>query len=215
MSALDTAGDAAVPGEGTAGIGGTVRGLTGGPRNLTFLPASPVPVPGFPLSASDLFRPDVLAILSAVPDLIPFPTGVERLRTRLVMGVEGQTDLLSEVARTLVQNGAEISVIANDDDFDETETVVYFFRENQRDRAQRLLDGLGTGELVKDEALSDNVDVVVVLGQDYIDSLGGGAPATTAPAGVSVPGTVPLGGAPAGGIPGGVTPGAPGGEPIG
>ena len=145
------------------------------------------------------------------PSWPPFPTGVGRLRTRLVMGVEDQTERLGEVARTLVTAGAEVSVIANDDEFDETETVVYFFREDDREKAQRLLDALGTGTLVKDTALSDNIDVVVVLGQDYIDTLDGGTTATTLPAG----GTVPIGGAPAGGIPGGVTPGAPGGETTG
>ena len=215
MAALDVAGESAVPGEGETGIGGAVRGLIGGPRNLATLPATPVPVPGIPLSESDIFRPDVLAIVATVPDLIPFPVGVGRLRTRLVMGVEGQTDQLPDAAHTLVQAGAEISVIANDEEFDETETVVYFFRANQREKAQRLLEALGTGSLVKDTGLSDNVDVVVVLGQDYIDTLGGAAPPTTAPAGVSVPGTVPTGGGASGGIPGGVTPGAPGGEPVG
>ncbi len=211
MAALDEAGPDAVPGEGATGIGGAVRGLTGGPRNLGVLPATPVPIPGAPLVESDLFRPDVLAILATVPDLIPFPTGVGRLRTRLVMGVEGQTDRLGEVARTLVQAGAEISVIANAEEFGDTETVVYFFEESQREKAQRLLDALGTGRLVMDPGLSDTVDVVVVLGQDYIDGLGGVTTATTLPGGP----TVPQGGAPAGGIPGGVTPGVPGGDPVG
>ena len=174
-----------------------------------------MPIPGVPLSESDLFRPNGLAIVATVPDIIPFPVGVGRLRTRLVMGVEDQTALLPDAAHTLVQAGAEISVIANDDEFDETETVVYFFRPSQREKAQRLLDSLGTGTLVKDTALSDNVDAVVVLGQDYIDLQGGSSPSTTAPAGVSVPTTVPIGGGVSGGIPGGVTPGAPGGDPAG
>jgi hypothetical protein len=114
-----------------------------------------------------------------------------------------------------VQAGAEVSVIANDEEFDETETVVYYFRAAQREKAQRLLESLGTGTLVKDTALSDNVDAVVVLGQDYIDLQGASSPSTTAPAGVSVPTTVPIGGGVSGGIPGGVTPGAPGGDPAG
>ena len=80
-----------------------------------------------------------------------------------------------------MQAGAEISVIANDDEFDETETVVYFFRQSQREKAQRLLDSLGTGTLVKDTALSDNVDAVVVLGQDYIDLQGGSQPVDHGP----------------------------------
>ncbi len=207
LAALDEAGEDAVPGEGEGGIGGAVRGLTGGPRNLEILPATPVPIPGVPIVESDLFRPDVLAILVTVPEVIPFPQGVGRPRTRLVMGVEGQTDRLGEVSHTLVQAGAEISVIANAEEFGEEETVVYFFRANQREKAQRLLNALGTGTLVKDTGLSDTVDVVVVLGQDYIDSLSGGTTATTLPAG----GTVPTVSAPSGSVP----PAATGGETTG
>ena len=106
MSALDEAGESAVPGEGEIGVGGAVRGLVGGPRNITTLPATPVPIPGVPLSESDLFRPNGLAIVATVPDLIPFPVGVGRLRTRLVMGVEDQTALLPDAAHTLVQAGS-------------------------------------------------------------------------------------------------------------
>ena len=208
LAALDEAGADAVPGEGEGGIGGAVRGLTGGPRNLQILPATPVPIPGVPIVESDLFRPDVLAILATVPEIIPFPQGVGRLRTRLVMGVEGQTDRLGEVAHTLVQAGAQINVIANAEAFGEEETVVVYFGEADREKAQRLLDALGTGALVKETSLSDTVDVVVVLGQDYIDSLGVGTPATTVPAG----GTVPLVTTPP---EGGVTPGLPGGETTG
>lgn len=208
MAALDEAGTDAVPGEGETGIGGAVRGLTGGPRNLQILPATPVPIPGSSIVESDLFRPDVLAILATVPEIIPFPQGVGRLRTRLVMGVEGQTERVGEVAHTLVRAGAQINVIANAEAFGEDETVVYFFRENQREKAQRLLDALGTGTLVKDTSLGDTVDVVVVLGQDFIDTLDGATTATTVPAG----GTVPVVTTPP---EGGVTPGPPGGETTG
>ncbi len=202
LAELDEAGPEAVPGEGEVGLGGFVRALIGGPRNLMTLPATPVPIPGASIIDSDLFRPNVLEIIAIVPDLIPFPVGVGRLRTRLVMGVEGQTDLLPVAAHSLVVAGAEISVIKNDDEFDEERTVVYFFQPEDREKAQRLLEALGTGELVRDQRLSDTVDVVVVLGQDYVDAQSGGAPAT------SVPGSVPTND--------GVTgAGAPGGEPTG
>lgn len=208
MAALDTAGPSAVPGEGETGIGGAVRGLSGGPVNVMTLPVTPVAIPGASLVDSDLFRPNELELAVIVPDLIPFPVGVGRLRTRLVMGVEGQGDLLPEAAHSLVQAGAEISVIANDEEFDEEQTVVYFFRENQREKAQRLLDALGVGRLVQDPGLSDTSDAVVILGRDYVDAIsGGGTPATTAVPGATVPGSVPTGG--------GVAPGAPGGDPVG
>lgn len=213
LGALDAAGPEAVPGEGQTGVGGFVRGLTGGTRTMMTLPVEPIPIPGVSPVDWDLFRPNGLAIVAMVPDLIPFPVGVERLRTRLVVGVEDRNDQLPTAARSLVQAGAEITVIANDDEFDEEGTVVYFFREADRERAQRMLDVLGTGELVKDDNLSDTVDVVVVLGRDYFEALEGGA--VTPTTGVPVPGTVPTGGGPTGGIPGGVTPGAPGGVPVG
>jgi hypothetical protein len=209
LAALDEAGESAVPGEGENGVGGAVLGLIGGPRNISTIPATPVPVPGIPAIESDVFRPDTLAIVSQVPELIPFPQGVGRLRTRLVMGVEGQTDRVAETAHTLVQAGAEISVIANADEFGAQQTQVVYFRPAQRERAQRLLDALGAGELVRDDSPGDTFDVVVVLGQDYIDTLSGGA----APDGTTPP-TVPTGGESGNGLPT-VTPGAPGGEPTG
>ncbi len=207
-AALDEAGEGSVPGEGETGVGGAVRGLIGGPRNMSTIPATPVPVPNLPIVESDVFRPDSLAIVSRVPSLIPFPTGVGRLRTRLVMGVEGQTERIPDTAHTLVQAGAEIGVVANADEFGVDQTQVVFFREEQREKAQRLVDALGVGELVKDSSPGDTFDVVVVLGQDYIDSLGGETTPTTAPGGATVPPTLPPG-------PGGITPGPPGGETTG
>jgi hypothetical protein len=126
------------------------------------------------------------------------------------MGVEGQREELAGIAHTLVQAGAEVGVIANAEEFGVQETEVVYFRRNQQQQAQRLLDALGVGTLRLDTAQGDNFDVVVVLGQDYVDSLGG-TTATTVP-GV---GTVPTGGLPSNGIPGAVTPGEPGGETTG
>ena len=214
LAALDEAGEGAVPGEGETGVGGAVRGLIGGPRLQTTIPATPVAVPGIPAIESDVFRPDVLGIVSQVPTWIPFPTGVGRLRTRLVMGVQGQTELMAEAAHTLVQAGAEIGVIANADPFGQPQTQVVFFRENQREKAQRLLDALGTGELVREQSPGENFDVVVVLGRDYVQAVRGTS-SSTAPGGGTTPATVPTGGVEGGGIPGAVTPGAPGGEPVG
>lgn len=215
LAALDEAGPDAVPGEGETGVAGAVRRLIGGSRNQVTLPVTPVAVPGIPAIDSDIFRPVTLEIVAQVPTLIPFPTGVGRLRTRLVMGVEGQRDALPAIANLLVRAGAEIGVVANADPFGADATEVIFFRENQREKAQRLLDALGVGTLVKDTGEGENFDVVIVVGQDYIDSVGGETSATTVPGGLSVPDSVPTGGVPGNGIPGGVTPGLPGGEPTG
>lgn len=210
LAALDEAGEDAVPGEGETGVGGAVRRLIGGPRNQQTLPVTPVAVPGLPAIDSDIFRPNTLEIVASVPTWIPFPTGVGRLRTRLVMGVEGQREELAGIAHTLVQAGAEVGVIANAEEFGVRETEVVYFRRNQQQQAQRLLDALGVGTLRLDTAQGDNFDVVIVLGQDYVDSLAG-TTATTVP-GV---GTVPTGGVPSNGIPGAVTPGPAGGETTG
>jgi hypothetical protein len=191
-------------------VGGAVRGLIGGPRNQTIIPATPVAVPGIPAIESDIFRPNTLEIVAQVPSWIPFPTGVGRLRTRLVMGIEGEQELLPDAAHLLVQAGAEIDVIANADPFGKRVTEVVYFREDQEERAQRLLDALGVGELRKETTPGDTFDVVVVLGQDYVDATGGGAPTGTG----TVPSSVPTGGVEGNGIPG-VTPGEPGGETVG
>jgi len=215
LAALDEAGEGAIPGEGVAGVGGVVRGLIGGPRNMSTLPATPVAVPGIPAVESDIFRPDTLGIVAQVPSLIPFPTGVGRLRTRLVIGVEGQIDRVAEIAHTLVEAGAEVSVVANADEWGQTPTtqVVYFDGDDQ-EKAQRLLDALGVGELVDDTSPGDTFDVVVLVGEDFFAE-GADTPGTTGVEGGTVPSTVPIGGQPGNGIPGAVTPGAPGGETTG
>jgi hypothetical protein len=210
LVALDEQGPDSVPGEGETGVGGAVRGLIDGPRNQTIIPATPVAVPGIPAIESDIFRPNTLEIVAQVPTWIPFPTGVGRLRTRLVMGVEGEQELLPDAAHLLVQAGAEIDVIANADPFGKRVTEVVYFREDQQERAQRLLDALGVGELRKETTPGDTFDVVVVLGRDYVDAAGGGAPTGTG----TVPSSVPTGGVEGNGIPG-VTPGEPGGETVG
>ena len=176
------------------------------PATCSILPATPVPVPGIPLVESDVFRPDVLAILATVPDLIPFPPGRGTPAHPPGHGGGGPDRPPGRGVPHLVQAGAQISVIANAEEFGEDETVVYFFRENQREKAQRLLDSLGTGTLEKDTSLSDTVDVVVVLGQDYIDSIGGASTATTLPGAGHGASWSPT---PAG------HPGAPGGETAG
>jgi LytR cell envelope-related transcriptional attenuator/LytR_cpsA_psr family len=211
LAALDEAGESAVPGEGETGVGGIVRGLIGGPRNFETLPATPVAIPNVPAIESDVFRPNTLEVVAKVPTWIPFPKGVGRLRTRLVMGVEGQTDQIADIAHTLVVAGSEIAVIANAEEWGEDQTQVVYFRDEQREQAQRLLDALGTGVLIKDSAPGDNFDVVVVIGQDFIDAGGGDEPAG------SVPGSVPTEADPSsGGLPeNGIQPGEPGGEPTG
>ena len=209
LAALDEAGPDAVPGEGETGVGGAVRGLIGGTRTQMTLPVTPVAVPGIPAIDSDIFRPNTLEIVGDVPTWIPFPTGVGRLRTRLVMGVEGQGDSVPVIAHDLVTAGAEIGQVANAEAFGVEETEVVFFREDQRAKAQRLLDALGAGRLVKDNAEGDTFDVVVILGQDAIDALGGSPPASTVPGG-----TVPLNTDTPSGLPQ-VTPGEPGGETTG
>jgi hypothetical protein len=210
LAALDEAGRDAVPGEGETGVSGAVRGLIGGARNQQVIPATPVAVPGLPAIESDVFRPNVLEIIASVPTWIPFPTGVGRLRTRLVMGVEGESDRLVEAAGALVQVGAEIDLIANADPFGQARTQVVYYDDSDQEKAQRLVDALGVGELKKEVTAGDTYDVVVILGEDWTGNVGGGPTATTVPGG-----SIPTGGVPTNGIPGGVTPGAPGGEVTG
>jgi hypothetical protein len=211
LAALDEAGADAVPGEGETGVGGAVRRLIGGPRNQITLPVTPVAVPGIAAIDSDIFRPNTLEIVASVPAWIPFPTGVGRLRTRLVMGVDGQSEQVPVLAHELVKAGAEIGQIANADEFGAEQTEVVFFHEDQRQQAQRLLDVLGAGRLVKDNAEGDTFDVVIIIGRDAIDALAGeSAPAATVPGG-----TVPTGGAETpSGLPQ-VSAGDPGGETTG
>lgn len=174
LDAVDEAGaEAAVPGEGTGGLGRFVTGLASGPAELAILALEADPV-GSSDGARDRYQPDIAAIAEQLVAVVPFPTASVpggRVRTRLLSGVEGSGPP-EDLASQLVVAGAEISVIGNAGRFGAESTVVEYYNVTREDEAERLVEALGAGEAVFVEGSGDSLDVTVVVGSDL---LGGGS----------------------------------------
>lgn len=200
----------AVPGETDSGLGRFVRDLANGDATFNTLPVTPIGIPGVGATDSNLYQPDQVAVDALVAETIPLPVGVGRLRSRVLDGT-GTEGLAVEVAQLLVPAGAEIAIVGNAENFGREQTVVQYYDPAEREQAQRLVDALGVGRLVLRENVTDNVDVTVIIGNDFELEAAPGASAapttTTAPVGVpattapvdpfAVPTTVPFGVAPA------------------
>ena len=165
-----------------------------------------IAIPGVPAASSDLFRPDAEAVADLVAQAVPFPTGVDRPRTRLVNGVDGDPALTAQAASELVRAGAEVAVIANADSFDQERTAVVYFAPRFAERAEALAEALGGARAERGDVESSTVDVVVVLGADYVGEASGDGDVPTDSTIAVTPTTIPFAGDE------GVTPGAPGGE---
>jgi hypothetical protein len=190
----------AVPGETDRGLGRFVRGLAAGSREATGFPVVAVPIPGAAAADTTYFQPDEAAIPAFTASVIPFPTGVDRARTRILDGV-GQEGLTSEAASLLVPAGAEITSVGNDDEFGQATTRIVYFEDQDREKAEAFATALGVGEIVQGDAVSDSLDVTVILGDDFGDA---GAEAPSDAADVQTQDTAPTTVPP-------IQPGTPGG----
>ena len=171
--------DEAVPGENESGLGRFVQDLAKGEAAYQTLPVAPIPIPGVPVTSSNIFAPDEAAVHEMVAQIIPFPVGVGRLRTRVLDGT-GEEGVASAAASVLTPAGAEVTIIGNSTNFDQDETVVTYYDRTEEEKAQRLLDALGVGRLVLRENATDTVDVSVVIGSDFDPAAAPGGSATTA-----------------------------------
>jgi hypothetical protein len=190
----------AVPGETDRGLGRFVRGLANGPREGAGFPVTAIPIPGAAAADTTVFEPDVAAIPAFTAENIPFPVGVGRARTRILDGV-GQQGLTSEAASLLVPAGAEIATVGNDDEFGQATTRIVYFDDEDLEKAEAFQAALGVGELVQGDAVSESLDVTVILGDDFGDA-GAEAPGTASsvPTEETTPTTAPP-----------IEPGTPGG----
>lgn len=204
-------GSDAVPGEIDQGIGRSVRGLAGGDASVVPLPVEQVPIPGAAVVDSNIFLPLQDQIDDLSTRIIPFPVGVERLRTRLIDGVGDVEGLKARAASVLVDNGAEITVIGNAAEFGQERTTVVYFRAADKEGAQVMADALGA-ELEQGDSTNETVEVVVIIGRDFAESEPATEPADDGPIVVVPPTSVPIGGE---GQTPQIAPGTPGGEPVG
>jgi len=192
----------AVPGETDRGLGRFVRGLANGPREVAGFPVAAIPIPGAAAADTSIFSPATEEIPTFTATVIPFPTGVGRARTRILDGV-GQAGLASEAASLLVPAGAEITTVGNDDEFGQAATRIVYFDDEDEAAAEAFRDALGVGEIVQGDAVSDSLDVTVILGDDFGDA---GETSPGAASSVPTEETTPTTVAP-------IAPGEPGGPP--
>ena len=214
IEAVAEQGDDSVPGEVDQGLGRFVRGLAGGVSSVVPLPVDQIPIPGVSLVDSNIFLPAEDQVDALSLRAIPFPVGVGRLRTRLIDGVGDVDGLKAEAAAVLVENGAEITVIGNAQEFGVAETTVVYFRTADEPAAQVMADAVG-GRLERGDSTNESVDVVVVIGRDFVDADADASGPTLSVddgGGLVPPTSVPFGGD---GVNPGITPGAPGGEEFG
>ncbi|MGH9005767.1 MAG: hypothetical protein ACRDYV_21785, partial [Acidimicrobiia bacterium] len=123
---LDQVGDAgqdAVPGEESSGLGRFVRGIARGDARIQELPIKRDDRP------SGLYlRPNDTRVPEFMTDAVPFPTSpapATRVRVRLLNGTE-DTALTTDAARFLVMGGAEIIIVGNAATLDVAETTVSY-----------------------------------------------------------------------------------------
>ena len=128
-----------------------------------------------------LFRTDSGRIGEFVSLTVPYPlapTPGGRVRVRLLNGT-GDPGVSVAAARTLVANGAQISIVGNATSFDVPETSLVYFGEDRAPLADWLRTNLGGGRVEEvpngqDGQVSsdDEIDVTVILGQDAGELIG-------------------------------------------
>lgn len=212
VQAVSEAGSGAVPGEVDQGLGGLVRGLAAGTAAVIPLPVEQVPIPGVAVVDSNVFLPDQPSIDGLATEVIPFPVGVGRLRTRLVDGVGDVEGLKARAAAVLVENGAEITVIGNAQEFGASGSTVVYFRRDDEAAAQAIADAVGA-TLERGDSTNETVDIVVLIGRDFADADTTGEPDVLSDDGLqgTTPTSIPI----SDGETPGITPGPPGGDPLG
>lgn len=212
IDAVAEQGPDAVPGETDLGLGRFVRGLAAGSGSVVQMPVDQVPIPGVAAVDSNLFLPNQDEVDALSLRIVPFPVGVDRVRTRLIDGVGDVEGLKARAASLLVASGAEITVIGNATEYGQELTTVVYFRADDQVAAQALADALG-GRIERGDSTNETVDVVVVLGRDFADSdVEAQQSSDSGVIEVVPPTSVPIG---ADGTSPGIAPGAPGGDPLG
>jgi hypothetical protein len=155
-----------VPGETVTGLGRFVLGLAAGALDATSLPVRPLPAdPG-----SDVFYdPQTSEVQALMARVVPFPAGPEGARARMtVLDGTGSLNHGLGAAPIFTANGGQIDKVGNAPTFGVETTQFVYYDESARTRVERMRDAIGVGEIVKSDELNVAVDIVVVLGEDYL-----------------------------------------------
>ncbi len=157
-----------VPGETDSGVGQFVRGLAADQVDASSLPVREVPLgPG----QDPVYEPQAAAVRDLVARIAPFPAGPEG--TRAHMTVLDGTGMLGHglsAAALFAANGGQVDKVGNAPEFGVTTTQFIYYDDAVLSRVQRMRDALGVGDIVKSDEINSAADIVVVLGQDYVQA---------------------------------------------
>jgi hypothetical protein len=166
LEQVGDAGQDAVPGEESTGLGRFVRGIARGPARIQELPIKRDDRPsGLYLRPNDTRVPEVMT------DAVPFPTSpapATRVRVRLLNGTE-DTALTTDAARFLVMGGAEIIIVGNAATLDVAETTVSYSDPEREGLAGWVAGLFGLTGIEELPAGDEEVDATVILGDDARD----------------------------------------------
>lgn len=142
-----------------------LHALADGPVDYRLLPVETISGTG----ADTQYEPITEEIDELVAEFAPDAVSGanRRIRVQLLNGA-GAPGLAPTATELLVPAGARIDLRDNARTFDYGTTQFVYYRDEQREAAERLRDALGLGEVVRDRNPIDVVDVTVVLGRDFV-----------------------------------------------
>lgn len=173
LDAIAQEGEASVPGEVDVGLGRFLRALAVGPSEIRQLPVTVAA--GSAGAELETFTPRAADLTEMVSEMFPFPVGRpgERPLIRLLDGVGDREQLLA-VAQLLVDNGGQIAILGNADEFGQPATRVVQHAARADEAAATMAQAVGVSGIEADfaeeiggEALQVSYDLTIVLGTDY------------------------------------------------
>lgn len=155
-----------VPGETDSGLGRFVRGLAAGQLDASSLPVRPLAVES---GDQPVYEPQSVEVHDLVSAIAPFPAGPEGTRARMtVLDGTGSLDHGLSAAVLFAEHGGQIDKVGNAPAFGVATTQFVYYDDAALSRVQRMRDAIGVGDIVKSDELNSAVDILVVLGEDYL-----------------------------------------------
>ena len=169
--AMDRDRPGVVPGETETGLGRFLLGLAAGNLDTSTMPVKPLP-PDFADPGTEIvYDPQTIEVEALMARVVPFPAGPEGVRARMtVLDGTGSLDHGLGAAAIFTANGGQIDKVGNAPEFGVTTTRFVYYDDSALSRVERMRDAIGVGEIIKSDELNVAVDIVVVLGEDYVSA---------------------------------------------
>ncbi len=158
-------------GAAAAGVAAAVRLLATGPVELHLTPVEPVAAGA--ADGADLYRvlsAELTTLMGRLAPGLNEPGAAGRLRVQLLNGT-GEPGLAQVVTPRLVPAGAEVKLVGNADRFDYATTQIVYYDQRVRAGALAVRDALGVGEVVRSRQRLEVVELTVVVGHDFLDTV--------------------------------------------